>query len=164
MVQKTNGPILRKLTDGQGGRADPLSQDPSGHVWETTETTKKLYTLQELLVGGNRHDTWGRTGSRMCQKFVDVKLVLNFLKLMITIKHIKMVQILYLDIWSMLLLTSASYKLFTLLLQDAQRRASSNIVLEGNNLPPIIYCLFSSTDFNAVAQDIRHIMLHLNVA
>ena len=31
----------------------------------TREATKKIYTLQEPLVGGNRHDTGG-TGSRMC--------------------------------------------------------------------------------------------------
>ena len=31
----------------------------------TRETTKKIYTLQEPLVGGNRHDTGG-TGSCMC--------------------------------------------------------------------------------------------------
>ena len=36
---------------------------------------------------------------------------LSFLKLITTIKHIEMMQILYLDIWSMLLLTSVSYKL-----------------------------------------------------
>ena len=74
----------------------------------TREATKKLYTLQEPLVGGNRHDTGG-TGSRMCQKFV--KSGLSFLKLMITIKHVTMMQILYLDIWSMFPLTGASYKL-----------------------------------------------------
>ena len=40
----------------------------------------------------------------------------SFLKLMIMITHIKMMQIPYLDIWSMLLSTSASYKLFKSLL------------------------------------------------
>ena len=65
------------------------------------------------MVGGNRHDTGG-TESRMCWKFV--KSDLSFLKLLITIKHIITMQILYLDIWSMLLLTSDSYKLFKLLI------------------------------------------------
>ena len=69
-----------------------------------------------------------------------MKSGLSFLRL-ITIKHMKMMQILYLDIWSMLLLTGASYKLFKSLLQDAQRQDSSNIVLEENNLPPIIYSI-----------------------
>ena len=36
----------------------------------------------------------------------------SFLKLMIMITHIKMMQIPYLYIWSRLLSTSASYKLF----------------------------------------------------
>ena len=36
----------------------------------------------------------------------------SFLKLMIMITHIKIMQILYLDIWSMLLSTSVSHKLF----------------------------------------------------
>ena len=40
----------------------------------------------------------------------------SFLKLMITITHIKMMQIPYLDIWSMLLSTNVSYKLFKSLL------------------------------------------------
>ena len=44
----------------------------------------------------------------------------SFLKLIIT--HIKMMQIPYLDIWSMLLSTSASsYKLLKSLLWDVQR-------------------------------------------
>ena len=42
----------------------------------------------------------------------------SFLKLMIMITHIKMVQIPYLDLWSMLLSTSAS------LLQDVQGHVS----------------------------------------
>ena len=46
----------------------------------------------------------------------------SFLKLMIMITHIKMMQIPYLDIWSMLLSTSASsYKLLKSLLWDVQR-------------------------------------------
>ena len=48
----------------------------------------------------------------------------SFLKLMIMITHIKMVQIPYLDLWSMLLSTSASYKLFKSLLQDVQGHVS----------------------------------------
>ena len=36
----------------------------------------------------------------------------SFLKLMIMITHIKMIQIPCLEMWSMLLSTSASYKLF----------------------------------------------------
>ena len=40
----------------------------------------------------------------------------SFLKLMIMITHIKMMQIPYLDIWSMLLSTNVSYKLFKSLL------------------------------------------------
>ena len=71
----------------------------------------------------------------MCYKFV--KSGLSFLKL-IMIKYIKTMQILYHDICSMFLLTGVSYKLFKSLLKDAQRRASSNIVL-----PSIIYFLFS---------------------
>ena len=71
---------------------------------------------------------------------------------------------LYLDIWSMLLLTSASLQAIQVTsLEDGQRRANSNIVLEENNLPPIIYCLFSYTDFNAISQDLGK-MLHLSVA
>ena len=46
----------------------------------------------------------------------------SFLKLMIMITHIKMMQIPYLDIWSMLLSTSASYKLFKSLLWDVQKQ------------------------------------------
>ena len=46
-------------------------------------------------------------------------------------------------------LANASYRLLKSLLWDVQRRASSNIVIEENNLPPIFYCLFSKTDFNA---------------
>ena len=45
----------------------------------------------------------------------------SFLKLMIMITHIKMMQIPYLDIWPMLLSISASYKLFRSLLWDVQR-------------------------------------------
>ena len=48
----------------------------------------------------------------------------SFLKLMIMITHIKMVQIPYLDLWSMLLSTSASYKLLKSLLQDVQGHVS----------------------------------------
>ena len=40
----------------------------------------------------------------------------NFLKLMIMVTHIKIMQMPYLDIWSMLLSTSVSYKLFKSLL------------------------------------------------
>ena len=40
-----------------------------------------------------------------------VKSGLSYPKL-IAIKHIKMILIFYLDIWSMLLVTGASYKLF----------------------------------------------------
>ena len=44
----------------------------------------------------------------------------------------------------MLLLTSASLQAIQVTsLEDGQRRANSNIVLEENNLAPIIYCLFS---------------------
>ena len=69
---------------------------------------------------------------------------LSVLKLMM-IERIKMMQTAYLDIWSMLLWTiSASYKLFKSLVLDTQRFcASSNTVLEENNLPPIMYWLFS---------------------
>ena len=45
----------------------------------------------------------------------------SFLKLMITITHIKTMQIPYLDIWSMLLSASVSYKLFKSPLWDVQR-------------------------------------------
>ena len=47
----------------------------------------------------------------------------SFLKLMIMITHIKIMQIPNLNIWSMLLSTSASYKLFKSLLWDVQRHA-----------------------------------------
>ena len=40
----------------------------------------------------------------------------SFLKLMIMTTHIKMMQIPHLDMWSMLLSTSVSYKLFKSLL------------------------------------------------
>ena len=42
----------------------------------------------------------------------------SFLKLMMMITHIKLMQIPYLDIWSMFFSTSASYKLFRSLLWD----------------------------------------------
>ena len=45
----------------------------------------------------------------------------SFLKLMIMITHVKIKQIPNLDIWSMLLSTGASYKLFKSLLWDVQR-------------------------------------------
>ena len=45
----------------------------------------------------------------------------SFLKLMIMITQIKMMKIPYLDIWSMLLSTSGSYKLFKSLYCDVQR-------------------------------------------
>ena len=45
----------------------------------------------------------------------------SFLKLMIMITHIKMMQIPYVDIWSMLLSISASYKLFKSIVWDFQR-------------------------------------------
>ena len=45
----------------------------------------------------------------------------SFLKLMIMIIHIKMMQIPYLDIWPMLLSISVSYKLLKSLLWDVQR-------------------------------------------
>ena len=41
---------------------------------------------------------------------------LSFLKLMIMIEYIKMMQTPYLDIWSIVFSTSASYKLFKSLL------------------------------------------------
>ena len=65
----------------------------------------------------------------------------SFLKLMIMITHIKMMQIPYLDIWSLLLSKKgASYELFKSLLWDVQRHVipSSKIILEENNLPLII--------------------------
>ena len=46
----------------------------------------------------------------------------SYLNLMIMLTHIKMMQIPYLDIWSMLLSTSASYKLFKSLLWDVQKQ------------------------------------------
>ena len=45
----------------------------------------------------------------------------SFLKLMIMITYIKVMQKLYLDIWSMLLSTSTSYKPFKSLFWDVQR-------------------------------------------
>ena len=53
----------------------------------------------------------------MLHKFVKS----SFLKLMIMITHIKMMQISYLDIWSMLYSTSTSYKLFKSLLWNVQK-------------------------------------------
>ena len=35
----------------------------------TRETTKKLYTRQELLVGGNRHDTGGDKKSHVLEVY-----------------------------------------------------------------------------------------------
>ena len=47
--------------------------------------------------------------------------------------------------------TSASYKQFKSLVLESQRPSASSkaVLLEKNNLPPITYWPFSSTDFNA---------------
>ena len=105
--------------------------------------TKKNYILQELLLVGNRHDT-GEEGGRRSH-VLEVCEVRSWLPKTNNNDeaHKNDADTLSFDIWSMLLLTSASYKLLKSLLQDSQRSASSNIVLKENNLPPIIYCLFS---------------------
>ena len=46
---------------------------------------------------------------------------LSFLDLAIMMGHIKMMQIPYLDIWSMLLPSSATYKLFKSFILETQR-------------------------------------------
>ena len=60
--RKTNEPFLRKLTD----RTDKVDGQTLFHrtlldIYRcpTRETTKKISTLHELLVGGNRHDAEG---------------------------------------------------------------------------------------------------------
>ena len=85
---------------------------------------------------------------------------LSFLKLMIMTERIKMMQIPYLDIWSMsqqVLHTSYSSHLFWILKDPVC--ASSNTVLEENNLPPIMYWFFHKL---ISMQDVWH-MLQLNV-
>ena len=51
----------------QTDRADRVDGQTLFHrtLLSTRENTKKFHTLQELLVGGNRHDAGG-TGSHMC--------------------------------------------------------------------------------------------------
>ena len=64
----------------------------------------------------------------------------SFLKLMIMITHIKMMQIPYFDIWPMLLSTSASYKLFKCQVTSlgcSKTCSTSKITFDENNLPPI---------------------------
>ena len=58
----------------------------------------------------------GNKGDRMLHMLEVCEVRSSFLKLMIMITHIKMMQIPYLDIWSMLLSTNVSYKLFKSLL------------------------------------------------
>ena len=113
----------------------------------TRETTKRnlrsniawqlLNIARELFVC-NRHDT--RRG--MILQMLEVCDVRS--EPPKTDEHIKVMEILYLDIWSMLLSTSTSYKLLKPFVLDTQWLvcASSNTVLEEHNLPPIMCWLF----------------------
>ena len=80
---------------------------------------------------------------------------------MIMITHIKMIKILHLDIWSMLLSTSALYKLFKSLLWDVQRHT---IVQTWSKRKISYHTLRAAFFYNLVwMQDVGY-MLYLSVA
>ena len=90
----------------------------------TKETTKEV--SDQTLLGNFKHCKSYLLEIGMIQGGQDVAYVRSevrssFLKLMIMITHVKIKQIPDLDIWSMLLSTGASYKLFKSLLWDVQR-------------------------------------------
>ena len=81
----------------------------------------------------------GNKGDRMLHMLEVCEVRSSFLKLMIMITHIKMMQIPYLDIWSMLLSTRCLIQAIQVIsLRCSKICYSSNIISEENNLPLII--------------------------